>query len=618
MVTIVPYPESSTPGGGGNPLPRVSKKLYHDEPGGYSFMRFRFVVTTAACIAFSGAVRAQQPAPPPPPPVPAILQNYRSVTADRLRNPAESDWLMLRRTYDGWGYSPLDQITPANVARLKPLWVFSTGETRVHESPPIVNNGVMFVTTPNNQVIAIDAKTGNMLWRYRRPRISGAIVPHDTNRGVALYGDRVYFTLAEAVLVALDAKTGQEVWTTSVGDNTAAYYTTLAPLIANGKVMVGASGGEFGIRGFVAAYDPDNGKQLWRTYTIPAPGEPGSETWPKGDQWKNGGGSVWVTGNYDPETNLAYWGVGNGGPWMGDKRPGDNLYATSTIALDANTGQIKGHFQYHPNDSWDWDEVSPPILVDYQRNGRTVKGLIDVARDGYLWFLERTTGRVNFVQGKPYVKQNVFLSLNPETGRPQIDPARQPGTGKEAEHCPSLWGGKNWPPISFSPKTRMIYIPANENLCTKSTGTEVEYMQGIRFIGARTLMTVAPGADHFGEVQAWNVDTGERVWTHTYAKSPNWGSMLATGGGLVFSGGTNDRKMHAFDATNGKLLWEFPTNSGILAPPTTFLIDGKQYIAIHSGWGGDTRAVQANFQRIFPGEYPEVPEGGAVWVFAVE
>ena len=182
---------------------------------------------------------------------------------------------------------------------------------------------------------------------------------------------------------------------------------------------------------------------------------------------------MWVTGNYDPDTNLTFWGTGNGGPWMGDRRPGDNLYTSSTIALDAATGAIKGHFQYHPNDSWDWDEVSPPILVDYRRNGRTIKGLVDVARDGYLWFLERTSGAIKFVDGKPYVKQNVFRSLDPKTGRPDIDPARQPGTGKEAEFCPSHWGGKNWPPIAFSPKTRMIYIPANENLCTTMVGAPV-------------------------------------------------------------------------------------------------------------------------------------------------
>ena len=562
---------------------------------------------------------AQPGGPPVDVPVPQILRSYQPVTAARLLNPEDNNWLMIRRTYNGWGYSPLDQITPDNAARLKPVWVFSTGETKVHEAAPVINNGVLFVSTPNNQVIAIDAKSGNLLWRYHRPRPAGAQVPHDTSRGVALYGDKVLFAAGEAVLVALDVKTGKEVWATTVADNHSGYYISLAPLVANNKVMVGCSGGEFGVRGFVAAFDPDSGKELWRTFTIPAPGEPGSETWPKGDQWKTGGGPVWVTGNYDPETNLAYWGTGNGGPWMGDKRPGDNLYTASVLALDVATGKIKGYFQYHPNDSWDWDEVSPPILVDFQRGGRTIKGLIDVARDGYLRFLERTDGRIHFIDGKPFVTQNVFKRLDPETGRAEVDEAHKPGTGKEATYCPSLWGGKNWPPIAFSPKTRMIYIPANENLCQTDTGVEVEYSPGKGFVGASNMrMTIQPGANHIGEMQAWNVDTGQRAWTHPYAKSENWGAVLATGGGVVFSGGTNDRHIHAFDAASGKLLWEFPTNSGILAPPASFAIDGKQYIAVHAGWGGDARGMQGNLDRLFPGEYPEVPEGGAVWVFALE
>jgi alcohol dehydrogenase (cytochrome c) len=371
-----------------------------------------------------------------------------------------------------------------------------------------------------------------------------------------------------------------------------------------------------GVRGFVAAYEIETGKQLWKTFTVPAPGEPGSETWPKGEQWKTGGGSIWVTGAYDPATNLAFWGTGNGGPWMGDQRPGDNLYTSSTIALDATTGAIKGHFQYHPNDSWDWDEVSPPILVDYTRGGKTVKGLIDVARDGYLWFLERSAGPITFVDGTPYVKQNVFRGLNPKTGRPDVDPARQPGTGREAEFCPSHWGGKNWPPIAFSPKTRMIYIPANENLCGRIVGRPVTYTAGRGFTGATSVLLIAPGADHIGEVQAWNVDTGKRVWTHTFPSS-NWGPMLATGGGLVFSGGTQDRLFRAFDASTGKLLWEFPTNSGIVGQPSSFMVDGRQYIAVQSGWGIDAKTMQGRLNRIAPGDFPDVPEGGAVWVFAV-
>src|ERR1044071_6864960 len=290
---------------------------------------------------------------------------------------------------------------------------------------------------------------------------------------------------------------------------------------------------------------------------------------------------------------------------MGDQRPGDNLYASSTIAIDAATGAIKGYHQYHPNDSWDWDEVSPPILVDYQRNGRTIKGLIDVARDGYICFLERTNGAINYVEAKPFVKQNVFTSLDPKTGRPEIDPARKPGMGKKVDFCPSLWGGKNWPPIAFSPKMRMIYIPANENLCASFTvNATPKYTAGRQFTyeGARA-MTVAPGSDHIGEVQAWNVDTGRKVWTHNYATSENWGPMLATGGGLVFTGGTNDRKFHAFDAATGALLWEFPTSSGIIGQPSSFSLDGKQYVAVQSGWGVDSAGMQALLNNAFPGKY---------------
>jgi alcohol dehydrogenase (cytochrome c) len=574
-----------------------------------------FTTSVLALAMWVGLESAQQPAPVP---MPERLRDYSAVTPERLKNPADADWLMVRRTYNGWGYSPLNQITPANVDRLRPAWVFSTGVISGHEAAPLVNNGVMFVSTPQHRVVAIDAKTGVILWRYIKEVPEHLVVLHATSRGVALAGNKVFFAANDAVLVALNAQTGEEVWKAKVAENEQGYYMTLAPLVADGKVMIGASGGELGIRGFVAAFDVETGKPLWRTFTVPAPGQPGSDTWPKGNQWQNGGAPVWVTGNYDPETNLAYWGTGNGGPWMGDQRPGDNLYTSSTIAVDVATGAIKGYHQYHPNDSWDWDEVSPPILVDYQRNGRTIKGLIDVARDGYLWFLERTDGRINFVEGKPYVKQNVFRSLDPRTGRPDVDPIRQPGTDKTVGFCPSHWGGKNWPPIAYSPQTRMIYIPANENLCATIAGREVKYKAGSGFTGATSNLVLAEGADHIGEVQAWNVDTGSRVWTHNYQKSQNWGPMLATGGGLVFTGGTNDRMFHAFDATSGKLLWEFPTNSGITGQPSTFMVDGQQYVAVMSGWGVDARAMQTRLNRLQPGNFPEVPEGGAVWVFAVK
>ena len=572
-----------------------------------------FITKTAFLLTVLPLVAQQQT------PLPEVLQNYQPVTEQRLKQPADGDWLMIRRTYDGWGYSPLTQINAQNVQRLQPAWVFSTGANNGHEAAPLINNGVMFVSTPGSQVLAIDAANGNLLWRYRHELPTGAIFLHPTSRGVALYGDKVFFAGGDATLIALDAKTGKEVWTTKVADNKLGYYMSLAPVVTPGKVLVGVSGGELGIRGFVAAFETETGKELWRTYTVPAPGEPGSETWPKGDQWKTGGGSVWVSGNYDPATNLAFWGVGNGGPWMGDQRPGDNLYTASTIALDVSTGKIKGFHQYNPNESWDWDEVSPPILVDFMRNGQTVKGLIDVARDGYLWFLERTDGAIHYVEGKPFVKQNVFMSLDPKTGRANVDPVHKPATGKKIDFCPSHWGGKNWPPIAFSPQTRMIYIPANENLCATFEAQEVTYKPGSPYtMGGGAAMTVVPGADHIGEVQAWNVDTGQRVWTHNYATSMNWGPMLATAGGLVFSGGTNDRMFHAFDAATGNLLWQFPTNSGILGQPVSFALNGTQYIAVQSGWGIDSRAVQGRLNQLFPGKYPEVPEGGAIWVFAVK
>jgi alcohol dehydrogenase (cytochrome c) len=328
---------------------------------------------------------------------------------------------------------------------------------------------------------------------------------------------------------------------------------------------------------------------------------------------------VWVTGVYDPETKLAFWGTGNGGPWMGDQRPGDNLYTSAVVALDVATGKLKGHFQYHPNDSWDWDEVSPPIVVDYPRGGRTVKGLVNVSRSGYLWFLERTADKVNFIDGKPFVKQNVFRSLDPKTGRPDVDPERKPGTGKKADFCPSLWGGKDWPPVAYSPKTRLMYIPANENLCGTIIGEVPTYTPGQRYVGATSTLYIAPGADHIGELQAWNLENGgQKVWSHNFANSQLWGPVLATGGGIVFAGGTNDRQFRAFDAANGKPLWEFRTSSGVTGVPMSFQVDGKQYVAVQSGWGVDAARMQARLNLARPGAFPEVPQGGTIWVFAAD
>jgi alcohol dehydrogenase (cytochrome c) len=542
------------------------------------------------------------------------LAQYSSVTADRLVNPEPENWLHYRGTYDGWGYSPLDQIDASNVASLRPVWSFATGVTEGHQAPPIVNDGIMYVTTPQNQVIALDAVSGDLLWRYRRQLPPETTMVHPTNRGVGLWEDSLFLATLDAYVVALDATSGEVLWERELADTAAGYYMTLAPLVVDGVVMVGVSGGERGVRGFIEALDHETGDTVWKTFTIPGPGEPGNETWP-GDTWERGGASIWITGVYDPEQNLSYWGTGNGAPWTGDTRPGDNLYATSVIAVDVESGDIVGHYQYQPNDSWDWDEVSAPFLLDVEYQGETIRAALNVARNGYIYLLDRTDGRLDFVDAVPYVYQNVYLGFE-EDGRPIYDPDRVPGIGTVTEFCPSLWGGKDWPPAAYSPDTGMIYIPANENHCGAIEGLEVEYVPGSSYTGARTEFWITEDAEHIGELQAWDVNTMERVWTVEF-ESHNWGPVLATAGNLVFAGGTNDRYFRAFDATSGETLWEHRTNSGVTGVPSTFMVDGVQYIAVQAGWGVDAQRMQNRIAADL-GWSADVPQGGTVWVYALQ
>jgi alcohol dehydrogenase (cytochrome c) len=539
---------------------------------------------------------------------------YRPVTEERLVRPDPGDWLMYRRTYNGWGYSPLAQITAANVANLVPVWSFSTGLRPGHESPPLVNGHLMFVTTPRNNVLALDARTGELVWRYVRQLPDGLTHGHPTNRGAALYEDKVYLATVDAHVVALDAVTGDVVWDKAVEDPGLGYYITMAPLVVKGKVMVGVSGGERGIRGFVAALDAGSGTEIWKAYSIPSPDQPGGDTWPAG-AWRTGGAPVWLTGTYDPTLNLTYWGTGNAGPWMGDQRPGDNLYTNSVIAVDADTGELRAHHQYHWNGSWDWDEVDAPLIIDIERDGQMIDALVHPGRNGYLWVLGRHPNRISFIDAKPFVHQNVFTRLDSETGRPEYDPERRPGTGKRASFCPSLWGGKNWPAAAYNPMTRYLYIPANENLCSYIEGREAEYEPGERFIGASSQTFAREDADHFGELQAWDLDKGEKVWVNEF-ESPNWGPVLTTAGGLVFSGGTNDRYFRAFDAASGEILWRERTSSGIIGVPVSYMLDGVQYIAVQSGWGIDAQRMQGAIDRSL-GQTTHVPQGGVIWVFAL-
>jgi alcohol dehydrogenase (cytochrome c) len=544
----------------------------------------------------------------------APVASYSPATDARLVSPEDRNWLSYRGTLNGWGYSPLDTIDSDNVSALQPVWTFSTGVTGGHESPPIVNDGVMFITTPGNLVYALDAASGEMLWRYQHDLPSNLLAPHNTNRGVALYGNKVYTATLDARVIALDARTGEKLWDISVQDNSQGYYMTIAPLAIDGKIMVGTSGGERGIRGFIVALDAETGAELWRTYTVPGPGEPGNETWP-GETWRTGGAAVWVPGHYDPELSLTYWGTGNPGPWIGDQRPGDNLYSNSVIALDVRSGAIRAHHQYHWNGSWDWDEVSTPILMPVERSGRKINALVHPGRNGYLWLLERSADAISFVDAEPYIFQNTFASIDPENGRPSYNLEHKPVTGSSRDFCPSIWGGKDWPPAAYNPETGLLYIPANENTCSMIEGREVEYDPPSSYTGARWDFSLQEGTDHIGEIQAWDMNTGEEVWTREFA-SQHWGGILTTGGNLVFSGGTSDRFFRAHDASTGTELWRFRTNSGIIGVPSTFSVNGKQYVAVQSGWGVDTALLTARIDmqrrtRTF------VPQGGVVWVFAL-
>jgi alcohol dehydrogenase (cytochrome c) len=543
---------------------------------------------------------------------------YPTVSDARLEHPDAGDWLMYRRTYDGSGFSPLKAITPSNVQRLSLAWSLSTDLVEAHETTPIVNQGRMFITTPGNNVIALDAKTGTQLWRYVRKYPADLFQLHPTNRGVALYGDRVYMATTDCSLVALDASSGKEIWTVAIDDYKTGCYSTLAPLAVRGKIIVGYSGGEFGVRGSVNAFDAVTGRRIWKTYTIPAPDQPGGRTW-TGDNYKRGGGSIWITGVYDPASNTTYWGTGNPAPWVADSRPGDNLYTDSTIALDADTGKLKSYHQYTPHDSWDWDEVSAPLLIDTEIDGKLVKTATHAGRNGYLWILNRNQGQLTFLHAFPFANNNVFTSID-ATGRPAIDESKRPGAAQGADFCPSIGGGKDWPPEAWSPQTKLLYVPANNNTCgflPKGNvpkpdaggfyvGYEVEAIFG-------SVRTAAAAADHLGELQAWDLNTGKRVWQDNF-KTILWAPLLVTGGDILFAGGTPDRQFRAFDARTGEQLWSFPAPAGVIGVPTSFEVDGEQYIAVTAGWGLDAQGVQNGIDNI-RGTKTLVPKAGTLLVF---
>ena len=367
---------------------------------------------------------------------------------------------------------------------------------------------------------------------------------------------------------------------------------------------------------------------MWKTYSVPGPGQPGHETWKaegiRPDAWKYGGGSMWMPGNYDADSGVLYWGVGNGSPWLGDQRPGDNLYVASVLAMNAADGDITGHFQYHWNDSWDWAGMSAPMLVDFRNKRRKVTGLLTPQRNGYLYWLERKkSGKINYVEGIPYVYNNAFKSLDRKTGRPTYHEETKPVTGKRVSYCPSLWGGKNYPYAAYNPDTGMVYIPSNDNLCNSFIGIvqeDIEPLSGQFWAGIDIpdLEVYVKDKDKsVGVMQAWDVNRRKVVWTHEYGHTMTWGSTLTTAGTLVFAAGTNDRMLRAFDARTGKIVWQYPLPTTAIAPPTSYSVGGKQYIAVVAGYGVDAAWTNSVLSGQDDRWISDVPEGGTIHVFAL-
>jgi alcohol dehydrogenase (cytochrome c) len=511
------------------------------------------------------------------------------VPFDRIlrANQEPQNWLTYSGNLNSQRHSLLTQISPANARDLTLKWVYQSRSLDKHEVTPLVVDGVMFTIQSPNDVIALDAATGKMIWQYSRKPAEGTRNPCCGNltRGVAILGDKLFLATLDARMIALDAKTGKELWNTQVADYKQQYAMTVAPIVVKDKVITGVAGGEHGIRGFLAAYDVNTGKEVWRFNTVPGPGEQGYETWlgkdgKPGDSYLHGGAPIWVTGSYDPETNLTMWGTGNAGPdYNGDDRLGDNLYSSSVIALDADTGKLKWHYQFSPHDEFDWDATQVPVLADITYQGRARKTMMLANRNGIFYILDRTSGQ--FLSGKSFTKTNWYTGFD-EKGRPMRAPGIVP-TPQGTLVYPGNQGATNWYNPSFSPVTGLFYIPAWENGSSIYRKSEAppEFEEGKSFTGGGPGRGGA-GEDVFSSIVAMDPNTGDRKWTFRLSAPSTEGGVLTTASNVLFAGG-RDGQFVAVNAADGKLLWETNLGPSVSAGPMTYMVNGKQYVSIQCG-----------------------------------
>jgi len=568
--------------------------------------------------------------------VAAVVANAAFAEGVTMEMIANDDAVTSQVVTNGMGrqlqrYSPLDQINKQNVKNLLPAWVFSFGgeKQRGQETQPLVHDGVMYVTGSYSRLYAIDVKTGDEIWQYDA-RLPEGILPccDVVNRGAVLFGDKVYFGTLDAALVALNAKTGDVVWRKKIGDYKAGYSYTAAPLIVDSKhgplIVTGNSGGEFGIVGAVEARNAETGEMVWRRPVIEGHmgellGQPSTMTgtlnasWP-GDMWQTGGGATWLGGSYEARTNSILMGAGNPAPWNSHLRPGDNLYAASRIALDPDTGDIKFHYQTTPHEGWDFDGVNEVVAFDAP-DGRALLATAD--RNGFFYTME--ADGMKLVNASPFVEGITWAKgIDLATGRPIYDPENRPGDPSKAADgakgevvfaVPGFLGGKNWMPMAYSKKTGLFYVPSNE-WGMDIWNEPITYKKGAAYLGAG--FTIKPlFEDHIGALKAIDPITGAIKWV-AKNNAPLWSGVMTTAGGLVFYG-TPEGKLVALDDETGEQLWSFQTGSGVVGQPITWDMDGEQYVAVASGWGG---AVP-----LWGGEVANrvkyLNQGGSVWVFKV-
>lgn len=528
----------------------------------------------------------------------------------------------------GQRFSPSTLLNVDNIKNLHAAWSFSFGgeKQRGQEAQPIVHDGVMYVTASYSRLFAIDVKTGDELWQYDA-RLPEGIMPccDVINRGAAIYGNKVYFGTLDAKIVALDAKTGKVVWKKEAGDYKAGYSMSAAPLIVKGKVITGVSGGEFGVVGKVEARDAETGELVWSRPTVEGHmgelhGKPSTmtgklnATW-TGDMWKYGGAATWLGGTYDPETDTLFFGTGQPAPWNSHLRPGDNLYSSSTLAINPDTGEIKWHLQTTPHDGWDFDGVNEFISFDLKKDGKVVKAGAKADRNGFFFVADRTNGQL--LSATPFLKKITWAKgFDMKTGRPEYVEESRPGNpadvkegekGKSVFNCPSFLGGKNWMPMAYSPDTDLFYVPSNE-WCMDIWNENTTYKKGAAYLGAG--FNIKPAFDDYiGALRAIDPKTGKIVWEYKN-KAPLWGGVLTTAGNLVFTG-TPEGYLKAFNAKTGEEVWKFNTGSGVVGSPISWEADGAQYIAVLSGWGGAVPLWGGEVAKAVK----DINQGGSVWVF---